>query len=213
MAFWDFFKKKGEIKKKEKMIKPKNDWTILGPAYLDGLTIEVASQKELMPFEWKGQLKSPSGETKFSIKFYGQLHEDFNELIVMTDAVPALVYAVGASTKEEILIFDGCKHGYNAIFCDNFEKEQLEGRKANNFYTDKDGNDIFEIIISAYYQIDYDDENEDFIENVDANGLIELNDGNQVDFETVKRNGFDFLQILLITTEGKSIEILSEELS
>ena len=48
---------------------------------------------------------------------------------------------------------------------------------------------------------------------MDENGLIELNDGNKVDFETVKRNGFDVLQISAITSKGKNIEILSEELS
>ena len=208
MAFWDIFKKK----EKTKIIKPKNNWAVLGPAYLDGFA-QHSPQDELKSFEWKGQIETKSGETEFKIKFYGQLHKDYHNLIVGTDFSPALVFAVAPSTQEEILLFDGCKHGYNAIFCDTFMPEQLQKRNADNFYIDKDGNDTFGIIISAYYQIDYDSETEDFIENVDENGLIELNDGNKVDFETVKRNGFDVLQISAITSEGKNIEILSEELS
>ncbi|MFN8437037.1 MAG: hypothetical protein U0V72_05295 [Cytophagales bacterium] len=208
MAFWDFFTKKEKIQNEAKVIKPKNSWAVLGPAYLDGLTTQT-SQNELKPFEWEGQLKSLSGETKFKIKFYGQLNK---KLIVGTDFSPALIFAYSTSTKEKILLFDGCKHGYNPIFCDTFTAEQL-GRTTDHFYVDKDGNDTFEIVISAYYQIDYEDEKEDFIENVDENGLIELNDGSKVDFDTVKRNGFDFLQISLITSKGTSIEILSEELA
>lgn len=211
MGFWDIFKR--DTKTAKTTAKPKNGWTALGPAYLDGLTTEHSSQDELKDFEWDGQLKALSGQTEFKIKFYGQLHKDFKNLIVGTDLSPALIYALDTSTNEEILIFDGCKHGYNAIFCDEYSQEQIENRKAGKFYIDKDGNDTFKIIISAYYQIDYDSDSEDFIENVDEDGLIELNNGSKVEFETVKRNGFDFLQISVIANNGKTIEILSEELS
>jgi hypothetical protein len=211
MGFWDIFKK--ETKTEKKIAKPKNRWTILGPAYLDGLTIEHSSQCELKHFEWDGQLKTSLGQTEFKVKFYGQLHENHKNLIVGTDSSPALIYALDTSTQKEILIFDGCRHGYNAIFCDEYSPEIIKNRKTESFYTDSNGNDIFKIIISAYYQIDYDSENEDFIENVDENGLIELNDGSKVEFETVKRNGFDVLQISVIANNGKTTEILSEELS
>ena len=207
MAFWGCLKKE-----KTKITKSKNNWAVLGPAYLDGFA-QHSPQDDLKLFEWEGQIKTKSGETEFKIKFYGQLHKKYNNLIVRTDFAPALVYAVASSTKEEILLFDGCKHGYNAIFCDTFTPEQLEKRSTNSFYIDKDGNDTFEIIISAYYQIDYDSEKEDFIESVNENGLIELNDGSKVDFEKVKRNGFDILQISAITSKGKNIKILSEELA
>ncbi|GAB2622460.1 hypothetical protein GCM10027035_17810 [Emticicia sediminis] len=209
MGFWDFFKKKEQSKTSPSQ----KSWVTLGPAYLEGLTIQSSFKNTPKVFEWRRQLATLTGETKFKIKYYGQLHPKYKELIIDTDFAPSLIFAVSPTTQNEILIFDGCKHGYNAIFCDTFTTGQIKKRKAENYYIDKEGNDTFEIVISAYYQIDYDSEKEDFIENIDNNGLIELENGSKVDFEVVKRNGFDFLQILAITNNGKEIEILSEELS
>lgn len=105
-------------------------------------------------------------------------------------------------------MFDGCKHGYNALFCDTFSEIQIKNRPTNNFYKDNEGNENFEIVLSTYNGIDFDDEFED---QVDENGLIELIDGTKTEFENVKRNGFDTLQIWAINDKGKVFEIVSEE--
>jgi hypothetical protein len=183
---------------------------VLGPAFLDGLTEHIEHPKNLLPHEWRRRIKTPAGQTKFKIRFYGQLHAAFKNLIVGTDFAPSLVIAIDSTTGQEILLFDGCKHGYNALFCDTFTTEQVNNRPATNYYRDEDGNDTFEIIISTYNGIDYEEE---FLDQVDENGLIELVDGSKTEFEKVKCNGYDSLQIWVVTANAKTIEIVSEELA
>ncbi|MCS3798801.1 hypothetical protein [Niastella sp. OAS944] len=188
---------------------PTTDNGVLGPTYLDGLTEHISNPKDLRLHEWRRQLKTPSGQTKFRIKFYGRLHEKYNNLIVGTDFAPSLILAVDNVTGQEILLFDGCKHGYNAMFCDTFTAEQIQNRPATNFYNDKAGNEIFEIVISTYNGIDYEDE---LADQVDENGLIELIDGTKVEFNNVKCNGYDTLQIWAISEGGDTVNVVSEEL-
>ena len=204
MGILDIFKKDN---------KPSNSTTdngVLGPTFLDGLTAHIQNPKDLHSHEWRRQLKTASGQTKFKIKFYGQLHEDYKNLIVGTDFAPSLVFAVGNATVQEILLFDGCKHGYNALFCDTFTDEQIKNRPVTNYYKDIDGNEIFEIVISTYNGVDYEN---DFADQVDEIGLIELIDGTKIEFEKVKRNGYDTLQIWATNDNGKTINFLSEELA
>lgn len=165
---------------------------VLGPAFLDGLTEHIQNPKDLHSYEWRRKLRTPLEKTKFKIKYYGELHQN---LIVGTDFAPSLVFAIEIETGKKILLFDGCTHGYDAIFCDTFTDEQVKNRPTENYYQDKDGNEIFEIIISTYYGIDYEDE---FREEVDVDDLIEIIDGTKLEFETVKRNGYDTLQIWAI---------------
>jgi hypothetical protein len=183
---------------------------LLGPAYLDGLTEPIDNAGKLKSYEWQGRLKTPTGQNRFNIEFYGQQQKN---LIFGTDFAPALIFAKDPVTQQKFLLFDGCKHGYNAMFCDTYTDDQIKNRPAHQLYTDPDGNDVFEVIISAYYQFNYDDAEEDFLENVDENGNIELVDGSKIEFETAKRNGFDVLQISVINSAGKRFEMVSEELA
>lgn len=168
--------------------------------------------------EWRGQIKSISGNKKFRIKFYGELMtETFNGhkisdsgLITGSDFSQSLVFAEDIETKEKILLFDGCKHGYDAMFCDEYTNEQLKNRSTEKVYKDKDGSEIFEIIIKTYYGIDYDEEIEDF---KNENGEIELISGEIISEEELRRNGFDYLEIRVINTKGNETEIVSEELA
>jgi len=183
---------------------------VIGPTFFDGLTEHIQNPKDLHSHEWRRQLKTASGQTKFKIKFYGQLHEDHKNLIVRTDFAPSLVFAVDVSTGQEILLFDGCKHGYDALFCDTFTDDQIKNRPTTNYYKDKDGHEIFEIVISTYNNFDFDEE---MGEEVDEKGFIELNNGTRINFDDAKRNGFDTLQIWATNDNGKTTDIVSEELA
>ncbi|MCW2120512.1 hypothetical protein [Flavobacterium sp. 7A] len=198
------------FKKDNKPNSPTTDNGVLGPTFLDGLTEHIKDPKNLYSHEWRRQLKTASGQTKFKIKFYGQLNEDNKNLIVRTDFSPSLVLAVDNSTGQEILLFDGCKHGYNALFCNTYTDEQIKNRPATIYYTDQDGKDTFEIVISTYTGIDY---NNEFVDEVDENGLIEIIDGTKIEYEKVKRNGYDTLQIWATNDNGKTIDFVSEELA
>lgn len=198
------------FKKHNKPNQSTTDNGVFGPTFLEGFTEHIQNPKDLHSHEWRRQLKTTSGNTKFKIKFYGQLHEEYKSLIVGTDFAPSLVIAIDNLTGQEILLFDGCKHGYNALFCDTFTDEQINNRPVTNYYKDIDGNEIFEIVISTYSGVDYEDE---FADDVDENGLIELMDGTKIEFEKVKRNGYDTLQIWATNDNGKTIDFVSEELA
>jgi hypothetical protein len=204
MGLFEFFKKKNDNQIAT------SDNGLPGPTYLESLTEPIVNPENLLPHEWRRQLKAQSGQTKFRIRYYGKLHNVYHNLIVATDFAPALIYAVDDLTGQEILLFDGCSHGYNPMIVDSYTPEQNNIRRVDGDYIGADGTEIFEVFISTYYGIDYDNE---FSEEVDVDGLIELANGNKVVFDTVKRNGFDTLQIWLKTESGKIIEIVAEELA
>ena len=183
---------------------------ILGPTFLDGLTENIINPSKLHDHEWRRKLKLPNGQTKFQVKYYGELHESYNTVIVLTEFSEALIIAVDIVSGPQVFLFDGCKHGYNALLCDTFTEEQINNRIADKLYKDKNWNDEFEIIISTYNGIDFEDE---FSNDVDEDGKIELVDGSKVEFEYLKRNGFNTLQIWGIDKFGNTTEIASEELA
>lgn len=204
MGLFDIFKKGN------KQGLATSDNGIAGPFFLDGLTEPVINPKGLYAHEWRRQLKTPGGQTQFTIRYYGQLHHEYPALIVGTEWAPALVLAVDKSTGREIVLFDGCRHGYNALLCDQYTGEQVANRPATQVYTDREGNDSFIITISAFYGIDYEEE---FPAEVDSDGMIELVNGGKMPFEDLKRIGFDALQIKATDASGKSFNIVLEELS
>ena len=200
MGIFDTFKKKANFT---------TDNGVLGPTFFDDLTVHIQNPEDLQFGEWRRQLKTPSGQTKFKIKFYGQLHEEYQNLIIGTDFAPSLVLAVDSSTGEEILLFDGCKHGYDSMFCFTFTAEQITNRPTDNFFKDQDGNDTFEIVITTF-----NDELDEYFQNeVDENGFIELIDGTKMEFEKAKRNCYHTLQILVTNGNGQTFEVVAEELA
>lgn len=203
MGLFDFFKKSDTT----------TDNGILGPTHLDGFTEHIQNPKGLENIEWRRKIRSSSGGTKFRIRFYGQPHDVYPELIVKTDFAPPLVIAVDAASGEEITLYDGCKHGIDALFIETYTKEQIANRPADQFYKDQEGNDTFEIIYSVYYNTNYDSPDDEFIEQVDDDGFIQLPDDSKVEFEKVKRDGFDVISISVVNEQGERIEIVSAELS
>ena len=183
---------------------------VLGPTFLEDNVEHISNPKELHSHEWRRKLKSKTGELFFEIKYYGELHSDYKNLIVETDYAPAKIIAVDINDKSEYLLFDGCNHGYNAMFCDKYSDDQINNRITDKIYYDEDGNSKFKLIISTYNGIDYEDE---FTDEVDSNGQIELISEKKIDFEKVKRNGFDTLQIWAINENGNKIKMVSEELA
>ena len=145
--------------------------SVLGPTFLKNNVEHIMNSEKVHSHEWRRKLKAKNVGSIFKLKYFGKLHDTYNNLIVGTDFAPSKIYAVDILTNEEILLFDGCKHGYNAMFCDEFTHEQLNNRNADKLYISENESDEFEIIISTYYGIDYEDE---FREEADSNGNIEL---------------------------------------
>ncbi len=180
------------------------------PTYFEQLAVYDNEKyfDKVIDIEWRGQLQSSSGNKKFKIKYYGELMEEHG-LITATENAPALVYAIDIITGEEILLFDGGKHGYDAMFCDTWPADQISERPLAHWYTDKNGEDTFDIILSVYYNIDYEEEAAEFL---NENGQVTLVSGEEISLETLKRNGFDAIGIYAVNTAGEIIPVVEEEL-
>lgn len=149
-------------------------------------------------------LIASNGKDKFIIEYYGDLLSN-SKIIVQTDFAPQLVVAFEPTSGERIVLFDGAKHGYNAMFCDEYTDEQI-----NNRPLIKLSDDLYSIKFEVFYNIDYVEEKDDFI---DDNDEVVLINGEVIDFETLQNNGFDALAITLIDEHGKEFESINEELA
>jgi hypothetical protein len=184
---------------------------LLGPTYLQGRTAPLEAPRGVEPFEWRRKLQGATGNTWFRIRYAGQLHHEHAALIVGTNGVPACVVAVDVETQEEVLLFDGSRHGHEALF--GYADVTRSDHEAWAFYQDQDGEDTFGVVLSAYYQIDYEDEDEGYLDEVDGEGGITLPDGRQMPFAEAQRNGFDCFQIGVTNRLGRTTEVVSEELA
>ena len=176
------------------------------PTYLEKYISNV-KEDEYLSMDIKSEK-----EELFEIYYYGELFKgdnlpnhyivDFGEY----PFTPCKVIAKGIDSKKEILLFDNALYGYNAMFCDEFDKEKLEKRelKKYDFPPSK-------IHIDLGYSIDYESEKEDY--DFDEDGKVFLINKDTVTWEEVKRNGFDYISILCYAENGEKIEILSLELA
>ena len=155
-------------------------------------------------------IQSKNGNTLFEVYYYGDLFEVKGEklpFIVDNEAeIPCKIVAKDTETGEEILLFDGYQYGYNVMFCDEFDSEEVEKRTLVKY-------DIApcKIHIDFGYSIDYEEEKEDY--EVDEEDRVTLINGENIPWEEVKRNGFDYISIVCETENGEKAEIVSLELA
>ena len=155
-------------------------------------------------------IQSKNGNSLFEVYYYGDLFEVKGEklpFIVDNEAeIPCKIVAKDTETGEEILLFDGYQYGYNAMFCDEFDSEEVEKRTLVKY-------DIApcKIHIDFGYSIDYEEEKEDY--EVDEEDRVTLINGENIPWEEVKRNGFDYISIVCETENGEKAEIVSLELA
>ena len=88
------------------------------------------------------QVRSGVGGEYFEIYYFGELfHDDLpNDYIADLyddegELVPCKLVAKCVKTGEEILLFDGAAHGYNAMFCDELDVEKVAHRELAKFNT------------------------------------------------------------------------------
>jgi hypothetical protein len=164
--------------------------------------------KRVLEIEWRGQVQSSAGRTLFKLKYYGDRHPDGR--IVGTGFAPALVYAVDVVSGEAILLFDGCRHGFRAMFLDDYTSTQVANRYPSHFFHDASGDDEFEVIIMAYYNLNYDEKLDELVNEEEK---IELINGDIISEADLRSNGFDWLGICVVNHQGQRTEVVSEELA
>ena len=184
---------------------------------------------QLHETEWRGQLQSSTGGRLFRIKYYDSLfkweikptpqhivhHQQhygrhFNGLVAGSDRAPELLFAIDIHSGEEILLFDGGRHGYSNLFCDTWEPRQLTNRMPSKFYTDSRGNQEFEIVVQAFFNVDYEEELDSFR---DESGTLRLISGEKTNLGYLLRNGFDAISIKGYDRQGDFVAIHSAELA
>ena len=155
-------------------------------------------------------IQSKNGNTLFEVYYYGDLFEvKRKKLPCIVDnktGIPCKIVAKDTETGEEILLFDGYQHGYNAMFCDEFDLEEVEKRVLVKYNIAPS-----RIHIDFGYSIDYEEEKEDY--EIDEEDMVTLINGESLSWEEVKRNGFDYISIICETKEGEKVEIAALELA
>jgi hypothetical protein len=170
-------------------------------------TVSPQHWAKLLQAGWAGQLRAANGQTRFQIRFHGDLLDG----LIVEDEAPALVYAVDGS-GERILLFDGGMHGHNAMFCDEHDPQALAARRAERLYVDSDGEDTFEILIWVGHNIDWDEERDEHVDPDDPD-MVALIDGRRMPFEVVRQAGFDAILIVATNLSGHATDVVQEELA
>ena len=123
-----------------------------------------------------------------------------------SDEAPALVVARDRDTGENFVIFDGGRHGYNNMFCDEHDRVALENRSLKPYEMPAS-----KLVVALGYSIDYEDEKETF--EVDEYGMVKVINGKAISWAQVKRDGIDYIALFCVDEKDKKIQILDVELA
>ena len=173
------------------------------PTYLQRFSKNI-QQPEVV--ESQLQLRSSTNNKKFDIWYYGDLLSLDGEVLPFISGLTAKIVARDPLTAEEILLFDGTLHGYNALFCDEYTDEQRINRPLQKYDMP-----ATEVVLSFFYNIDYDEEADDY--EVDEQGNVQLMNGESTDWETIKRNGYDAFAFYFKKEDGTLLAFAQEELA
>ena len=174
------------------------------PSWLEG-HIKEWKQKRLTTVT----LCSTSGNEWLEVWYYGDLLTINGEpqlYIVPSYFAPELVTARDPESGEEFVVFDGGRHGYDNMFCDEHDLDELERRTLKRYEIPAS-----KLILELGYSIDYEDEKEDF--EVDESDTVELINGERMSWEQVKRDGIDYIALYYVNEEGRQVQILDNELA
>ena len=154
-------------------------------------------------------LCSTTGNELLEVWYYGDLLTVKGEpqsYIVDGSPAPGLVAARDPESGEEFVIFDGGRHGYDNMFCDEHDPSELEHRPLKRYEIPAS-----KLVLELGYSIDYEDEKEDF--EPDEAGTVELINGERMPWEQVKRDGIDYIALYYVNEKGKPVQILDAELA
>ena len=102
----------------------------------------------------------------------------------------ARIVAKDPLSAEEILLFDATLHGYNALFCEAYTENHRDNRPLEKYNLPET-----KVVLSFFYNIDYDEEIDDY--EVDEQENVQLINGETTNWETIKRNGYDAFAFIL----------------
>ena len=129
-----------------------------------------------------------------------------NELLEVWYYGDLLTVKGDPESGEAFIIFDGGRHGYDNLFCDEHDPAELEHRPLKRYEIPAS-----KLVLELGYSIDYEDEKEGF--EADEADTVELLSGRRMPWEQVKRDGIDYIALYYVNEEGKQVQILDAELA
>ena len=139
-------------------------------------------------------LCSTTGNELLEVWYYGDLLTVKGEpqsYIIDSDEAPGLVTARDPESGEEFVIFDGGRHGYDNMFCDEHDPSELEHRPLKRYEIPAS-----KLVLELGYRID-----------------LELINGERMPWEQAKRDGIDYIALYYVNEKGKPVQILDAELA
>lgn len=164
------------------------------PFYLKNHLTDTKEKKD----KTTGVLTSSTGNTDLEIYFYGELVTIHRTPYICDGEFPCLIVAKDPLTQEEFVVFDGLKHGYDAMFCNEPVENIVRELKLYDFQKGK-------IIVTFGYAIDYEDEREEYIFN--EKDEIELINGTYLDFEKAKSIGYDWISMKFVKKNREFVDL------
>lgn len=152
------------------------------PFYLKGHLTKIKEKRD----QTTGVLVSSSGNTDLEIYYYGELVDNGKLPLIGEGEYPCLIVARDPATDEKFVVFDGAKHGYDAMFCNDPIGDAQRELKLYEYAKGK-------ISVTFGYAIDYDDEKDDYTFN--DNNEVKLTGGTYLDWDKAKSIGFDWLSM------------------
>lgn len=144
-----------------------------------------------------GILSSSVGNTNLEIYFYGDTVKIKKTPYIVDAEFPCLIIAKDTVGGEMFTVFDGMKHGYDAMFCneacDNAEREL----KRYEHYSGK-------IQITLGFSIDYEEEKKEYEFN--ENGEVILMYGT-LNWERAKSIGFDWISLKFVDLKKEFVDL------
>jgi len=162
------------------------------PYYLKNHLTNVKEKKDSMI----GTLISSTGNTDVEIYFYGDTVNIKKTPYIVDAEFPCLIVAKDPITNDEFTVFDGMKHGYDPMFCNepyDYAKREI---KLFDHYRGK-------VQITLGYSINYEDEKENY--DFNENDEVVLMYGS-LEWEKAKSIGFDWLSLKFVNTKKKFVD-------
>jgi hypothetical protein len=163
------------------------------PCYLKKHIVKIKEKKD----STIGILASSTGNTNLEIYYYGDTIKIKKTPYIVDADYHCLIVGKDPITGEEFVIFDGMKHGYDAMFCNERMENVTRELKLYEYCKGK-------IQITLGYSIDYEDEKEEFEFN--ENGEVILMYG-VLDWEEAKSIGFDWLSLKFINAKKEFVDM------
>lgn len=164
------------------------------PFYLKGHLTKIKEKKD----ETTGVLVSSSGNTDLEIYYYGELVPNGKMPLIGEGEHGCLIVARDPATGEEFVVFDGAKHGYDAMFCNDPIGDVERKLELYDFAKGK-------IAVTFGYAIDYEDEKDDY--TFIGNNEVELVDGTYLDWDKAKSIGFDWLSMKFVDKKKTFVDL------